>query len=382
MKCPSDCNQNTTIFVIFAFSFFLCLIHQVLCKRAIANLSIVNDGFTVPKMLSSYRATPKRYYDHTFVTPELVIYSSSYWNRNPSYMSMFIRRTNEFRDTNSKFAAHVEGILTGESINMSQFVSDRNDFEKAARSYGYYAIQYLTKIVKAPANYAQGKIDIFNNFYRMNTLVYTALQNNIESTLQFLEEVNIVWDEMRKLRDAYVEYVENSSLYKSNLALLFTSDTIKGYVNIMKQFFEEVSTRSVVAKTRLQQSIGTAVALVTNMKEEVTMYGYYKALYEDIINPENQYDADLLIVLRQLVHKSKSWVLDHWGELNLYLNADILVVDLAANISQELSNLERDLDISSNIGQLDNQFFDVITDIQNDMQKFIDGNEIGDKFYQ
>ena len=354
----------------------------MLCKRAIANLSIVNDGFTVPTMLASYNVTPEQYYDHTLVTPELVIYSSSFWNRNPSYMSMFVRRTTEFRDANSRFAALVEGILTRESINMSQLVSDRNDFEKAARSYGYYAIQYLTKIVKAPVNYAQGKIDIFNDFYRVNTLVYATLQNNIKSTLQFLEEVNIVWDEMRKLRDAYVEYIENSSLYKSNLALMFTSDTIEVHVNILKQFFEEVSTRSVDATARLQQFTGTVVALVTNMKEEVTMHGYYKALYEDITNPESQSDSELLDVLRQLVRKNESWVLDHWDELNLYLNADILVVDLAANISQGLSNLERDLDISSNIGQLDNQFFDVIVDIQNDMQEFIDGNEIGDKFYQ
>ena len=297
-------------------------------------------------------------------------------------MSKFVQRTNEFRDANSKLAAHIERILTGETIDMSQFVSDRNDFEKAARSYNYYANQYLTKIVKAPANYAQSQIDIFNNVYQVNALAYSALKSNMESTLQFLEEVNIAWDEVKKVRDAYVDYTENEALYKTKVALMFTSDSIYSHVNTLKQFFGEVSTRSFDATTKLQTFIGTTTAIVMNMEEEVTMHRYYEALYVDIMNPDSKSDTDILDVFRRLVHESQSWVLDHWDELNIYLNADILVANLTTNISRELHDLEGNLDIATNIGQLDERFFSVIADIQNDMRELIDGNEIGDKFYQ
>ena len=269
---------------------------------------------------------------------------------------------------------------------MDQFEIDRQAFEKAARSYNYYSNIYQERIVNAPSTYAQERIDIFNDLHDINKQAYIALRSNIRSTLSFLDEATIAWEYIRQQKDAYINYVNDTALNKTDLASLFISNSFDAHISTLEQFFSEVSTRSFDAITKLQHFIYSFNDLWMNMVEEITLIPYYQAIHADVMNASSQSNAELLEVYAEYLEQSEDWILAHWNELNIYLNADfasrtnhsITLVEF----EEELLPLEEYLDVTDIIGQLDESFFATVTEIQNTMRKFVNGHEIGDAFYK
>ena len=329
---------------------------------------------------------PGRLYDLTLVTEALVVYSSKIWNEDPSCMQHIVERTKEFQSANQKFARFVTtGILEADIVNMTEFEIVRQEFESAARKYNYYVNLYEGQIVNAPVIYAQHQIDLFQEQYSYMSQAYSELLNTIGSTIAFLRDVDMAWNEVREVKLIYDKYIEDQATTKSFVALVFTSDGFQEQMSILENFFDEISTRSIDATSKLDLYRQRYINLWHVMVEERSLFQFYQALHDDVMNGNSLTNSTILHAFSAFTGQNETWLLNNWEELHLYLNADLASLEHASKIEElmdEFMGQRQILDITGVIGQADDQFFDTIHEIQSHMHEFLLGKSIGESFYR
>ena len=105
-----------------------------LSNRALDNITELHNAFLNGERLLTYKASPKRRYDSTWVYPGII-----YTNKDQTqYYKKFMRRTNEFKDATENIRELLGAMLHSETVNATQYIKERVAFEKAARSFNYY----------------------------------------------------------------------------------------------------------------------------------------------------------------------------------------------------------------------------------------------------
>ena len=105
-----------------------------LCDRALENITQMHNAFLNSERILTYKASPKRRYDETWVYPGII-----YTNKDQiQYYNKFIQRTNEFKTAIESIKVLLGAMLRSEPVNVTAYASERVAFEKAARSFNYY----------------------------------------------------------------------------------------------------------------------------------------------------------------------------------------------------------------------------------------------------
>ena len=337
-------------------------------------------------MLSTYIVYPERLYDLTLVTDDFIVYSSDFWDRDPAYMSKLAQRTHEFQSANQELGQFIiTGIRDRDFVNMTEFEIVRQHFESAARSYNYYLNRYEETIVHAPVVYAEHRIDMFMDRYLLLSQIYSDLINTINSMADLTRDVTLTWDEVRKMKSIYSAYIEDESIRKALVASVFTSNEFAKQMGSLQQFFDEIATISMDAVSKLDIYKQSHLELWNAMVGENTLRQFYQALHDDLSNTSSQTNPTILSVFSEFVGRNESWLLNNWDELSLYLNADFPDLNQTsgfAEVANDLIGSIQTIDFSDIIGLVDDQYFSLIQEIHDYMQRFLKGYTIDEAFYK
>ena len=337
-------------------------------------------------MLNSYAVYPEGLYDLTLVTDDFIIYSSTRWDRDPSYMSKIIQRTQELQSSNQELGHFIiTGIRDAQIVNMTEFEIVRQRFEAAAGGYNYYVNLYEEHIVDAPGIYARHQIEMFIERHLLMSQAYLELLNTIDFITDFLHDVTLAWGELQKSKSAYSNYIKDQSIRRVSVASVFTSDEFVEQIGSLRQFYDEISTISMDTISRLDIYKQRNFELWKAMVDERSLFQFYQALHDDVFNASSQTNSTILRVFSDFVGQNETWLLNNWEELHVQLNADFAHLPHThsyAELPDDMIIATQAFEFSDIIGQVDDQYFDLINEIQDYMQGFLQGNVIDETFYK
>ncbi len=317
--------------------------------RARANISEVHRAYKTGSILVNYKASKDQRYDLSYVSRELLqaIVDDDIYNQDHFYneiqrlldtVEKSIFTYIEIAENASQFGEIDEGLL---KENNAEFVY-------GCKYYNYNIYRFKTRIVYAPVEIMETRID---DFMRQNRTLFTAMGTfdmESENALNSLNKFNsTTWNFVKGVVSLAETYLIDHNTSKAELAHIVTSYKAKEMANIMSIFLEDLRYKGGQLLEELNYLRLELQNTWKNMLSEYPTYGFYQKVHEDFLAWKNgsdpfylPYFADLLDVDVESLSNATA------QDLEYRLNADFASLDMAEVLNQVRRTCSRLLPLS------------------------------------
>ncbi len=357
---------------------------EVLASRALANITEAAHAFATGEPLLTYLASPGRRYDMSYITLE-VVQSSPYFKE--AYDVKLMKRTGQFLNETIFLRELIKPISVGEEVNETLIASAITRWESRARSYNYYKFIYTDRVMNAPGKYSDVLIETFNQLNETVWNEFDNLDRIVQKTISFLNKVDDAWSMIVNLKNKSVNYLENKTATKTELAEAFTSKESDEALRTMALFFTEARSMSREMTEALGYLQYSYQDMWSSMLTEATLTNFYQMVYDDVMYSKQNNTFMLYIdgKFGYMIKEKAAWVRNNIDEMYVRMNADFSITDVTAKIN-EISKMFDDTQslfvISDVLEDNDVSFLKATYSLNENLDIFLRGNEVGHEFYR
>ena len=356
-----------------------------LASRALANITQVHDAFSKGRSIISFKASPGRRYDATYVWMDFLDSrnESNYFRKLRSYTTKFIVNVDMLLQYSDDLYMH--GILP----YLTTYHKVSSDFEKCSRSYNYYRFLYKHRVVFR----AQGNVNkTVSRFTKLNE----TLRNSVSDVVLAIETLRsqagvfsaTSLDTVRSGVDMAAVYLRNNSALKLDLSHKLTSLAYRDDLQRLVTFFKDLRASGQGMAMMYRRFASNYIALWTNMLEERALGDFYAMVRNDVVEiVQNGTDrSHITTVLAYMSSVSSDvFAIKTRAQLNELLNADFADLNRTYKYDQLRLELAAIIDINNIVTLLGDKvdvFASTMTTFVNSLSIFQDSTIVDGAFYR
>ena len=250
--------------------------------------------------------------------------------------------------------------------------------------------QYKGRIVQAPEKAITETIEEFEAVNKSLDDSYKKTFTTANFIIQLIESLNsTTWLRVKEMSDTLERYLDNSTMFKTNLAHMFSSEEMVDVFLKMEQFFTDLRSRSrnlLDAWLRLSTDYSM---MYSNMLTEATTMTFYERLMSDMANytanlSDNATAEFYLSHFKYLMRISITEARTYTPKmLTTYMNADFPNMNWFTEntyIQRFFIHARTQTDVAEMIGHKDDKFTSAVKKVQSSLNTFLKWNEINFEF--
>lgn len=355
---------------------------RVLAIRALGNISESMHAYYNAYPLLTYKATPDRLYDMTYITP-FVVRCSEYIDSE--YFEKLYERTDSFFNLTERLDDLMQQGKNG-TIDISKLRVLNEDFEAVVRSYNYYKYLLEERVIPAPVEYADEAIKRFEDLNNTMMDRYEDFQRKYNSLVVFLNDVTSAWSRVQEVRFMADLYLNDTSRTKTELAERITSKQIRKDVDTINAFLSKVATESHELTESFEVFERSYAEMWNNILSEASLDGFYQAVNEHLNMARN--NGTWLEYWKSkaayMLDFKSSWVASNLDTVEKLMNADFVSLTIeskAGDIEAISASLLPLFDVSESVvtGQT---FLKAMSDITASMEAYLEGSILSTDYYR
>ena len=354
----------------------------IAATRALDNMTEVYEAYNTSTPLLTYKASPSRRYDMTWITPEVVTDGS---DNVIKYSEIILESLEKFRNAASNMQKLLKQAYEDKNVTREQFDKETTDFRAAVRRYNYYFFLFKERVAYKCDEIALDLQAKFKDHVKKYTTAHEELDYYVDALGDFLHDAEEAWTHLTSLRELANDYAANPTLRKTLMAEAFTSEVTNRYSNELQTFFAELRARSRNIHTMLISLQIATEELWTNLLTDTSVDKFYEKLLEDIGKLRNGTEYDTLVyAFSYMLDTSKDHIKNNTDNLEVMLNADFVTTTLddklveIRNFFSELNSLN---DVDNTITN-EKFFFDAFNEMERELAAFLDDSNINNEFYR
>jgi hypothetical protein len=295
-------------------------------------------------------------------------------------------RTRQFLDATEQITTLMSSVKTGGPIDINELKSLNKRFESRARSYNYYKYILEQRLISAPVEFAEHAIEVFEDYNTTMGRRLDEFELKYVSLMNFLNQVTDSWSRVQEARNMADEYLLDLTMQKTDLAQVLTSKALRDDLDTIEEFLAQVATRSHDLLEGLQAFAISYNKMWENMLNEASLDKFYAKIAEDyqmfLVNEtfRDYWDGKAAYMLKT---KSK-WVVSNRAKLEKRMNADFFnkTAKQQTEINWEfIRTLQPLFDVSECL-ETGQRFFKAMSNVTENMQKFLAGNVLDHEYYR
>ena len=351
-------------------------------ERAMQNISRIMVAYNTSDPLLTYESSPRRRYDMTWITPEVVTDGSgnviTYGETLMDRLDKLLRGGRGMREVLQQAYQH-------QNVTTEDFLVQSDLFRSGVRGFNYYLFLFKERVALKCDEIALELERDFNDRVAKYTAAHEQLDFYVDGLLDFLEELDEAWGHLTSLRELANDYAANPFLRKTIIAEAFTSDTTKAFSTELQAFFAEIRSRSRNIRSLITSLQMTVEELWINMLNDTSIDGFYAAVLDDIAKLRNDTEYDTLVyTFSKLLKTSKDFIKNNTDSLEVLMNADFVTM----TVDQQLKDIRDFYDRLDALNDVDSTitneklFFDAFNVFESELEVFLDESDINIEFYR
>ena len=356
---------------------------KIICDRAIDNLTKVREGYLTATRLLTYKASPKRRYDETWVAPSLIILDKV---KLEQFSERLITRTHQYCEAIDAMREFIQQISISGRANMTDYDERKLAIVKAAKSYNYYRFRFYDVIVLNPEKAADALIETFTQDNKTMLSDLNYLNIAVGEFEEFLLTALPAWTHIMEVSTAADDYISNRTTKLTLASALLAKNTTENRQTLLI-FFEEARLRARHISELLNHLHLSVNQVWRRMIDDVTTKPLYHKLYDDITNSINNSTVldSLASTFAYMLKTNSSWVKNNTYELYRQMNADFAVTSgeiKAREDNEKFARLANMADFTYFIKDNDAIFFRALDRLTENARTFFDSNKMDHEFFK
>ena len=359
---------------------------RVVVLRAVQNLTEIHDAFVNCTPLLTFKCSPKRRYDLTYIT-KYIIHSNT--RLADGYYKKMIKRLNSFMNNIDIFCEMLDQAFARARPNTTHNIDEvTSSYEFAARSFNYNRFLFQSRVVQKSVHLVAAIQDRFKAANDTVARTHADLLLASNDLLSVLDDVSELRRHVDVLRKRAADYRRLPADNKTSLATLFTSPLTTEHIRVLLVSFSLLASRTRRVTPLLVKSREATRALWTNMLTEEALKPFYAHLQRDVhlLAAGDTQARALAAVFAELLDIDEAEVLQlsATGRLAAATNGDFVrtstdeklrEVDLFFDSAMGSDNVEKTL-------QVEDRFVVDFRALTGDLTDFLRTSKIDERFYK
>lgn len=359
-----------------------------LASAAKENITRASKAYKTGDPLLKFAATIDRRYDMSYISLKLLQEAGS---RHDDYYERMIEGLDEMlnglygmQDVGQRF------VDTGQ-FDQHEFDAAETSYISGCKAYNYRVFQFRERIIRAPVEIIQGKIDDFLRVNRTLSDAYGQLLlgiHNIETAIYGIKnEYGVIIEQLVRESEYYLN---DSSVKKTPLSEQITSKKMTQLIQRLENFFSELRTRAHNVRdawTSLQLAVEK---IWLSMLQDNHLDAFYQMIHEDYVDfVSNSSKKDVYLRIFASMLRTNTSVLDEqildYRDFLFLINADFhnsSSEEKLEEIHKQFSGYINDTAISEKLQDIDDQFLTAFQQYQTSLATFLQNSRIDISFYR
>ena len=354
-----------------------------LSTRVLGILPKINESYATAQPLGTYKVTDNRLYDKDFLAIELF---QPKHKAQESYFRSALSHTQSMNHYLQRMLSVGRGCIQNGNYDKGDLAEYISSYEYRCKQFNYYLFLLNDKVISNPVDLIEETIARFEFLRQDLDKNHDMLEDIVRWLHDILTESNSgSWKNIKMFSSQAMDYFSNTSLMKAYLAELASSAVITESIQNVTRLLNDLLSRGKNFADGLQSVEKSFSALFFAMFGESTTQKFYSRIHNEVAKllDDNSLASYYIPIYESLIDDKLE--IQNYQELVTKMNADFVTLNsslITENTTKVFQQFLKSSNVASIMGNAAAEFETAITDLQQNLFDFSEGNKISPAFFR